>query len=166
LEPKKSNLPAFHPARGSTQPRPQLVFARDDDLGSRKSPTHLVRILVVEDDYLIASEMEHALTKAGYRVTGIAASAEEALELAAAEHPALAVMDIRLGGKRDGIDAALELFARHRIRCIFATAHQTAEARERARPANPLAWVPKPYSMSSLVEVVRRVLRDLQGGAG
>ena len=151
--------------QGPTWQRPLRFLTRDDDLGSRKAPSGPATILVVEDDYLIAAEMEDALTGAGYKVTGIAASAEEAIEMAAAERPVLAVMDIRLGGKRDGIDAALELFNRHGIRCIFASAHHTAEARERARAASPLAWVPKPFTMSSLLEVVRRVLRDLQSGA-
>jgi CheY-like chemotaxis protein len=71
-------------------------------------------------------------------------------------------MDIRLSGKRDGIDAAIELFSLHGIRCVFATAHHTAETRQRAEPANPLAWVAKPYSMASLIAVVRKAINDLQ----
>jgi hypothetical protein len=43
------------------------------------------------------------------------------------------------------------------------TAHHNPDARARARPANPLAWLPKPYTMPSLVEVVRRALADLHG---
>lgn len=99
--------------------------------------------------------------QAGLEIAGIANSAEESLELAAAERPALVVMDIRLNGKRDGVDAALELFATHGIRCVFATAHQTADAHARAEPAQPLAWVPKPYTMRTLVEVVRQAVREL-----
>jgi DNA-binding NarL/FixJ family response regulator len=104
--------------------------------------------------------MESALTEAGIEVAGVAGSAEEALLLAQAEQPALAIMDIRLAGKRDGIDAALELFVTHRIRCIFATAHNDKSTRVRAEPAQPLAWVPKPYAMASLVEAVRKALQD------
>src|SRR5437868_11880953 len=81
------------------------------------------RILVVEDDFLIAMQTEAALAAAGFHVIGTAATAEHALELAERERPALAVMDIRLASKRDGIDAARELYHELNIRCIFATAH-------------------------------------------
>jgi DNA-binding NarL/FixJ family response regulator len=121
------------------------------------------RILIVEDDFLVASDMESGLKEAGIEVAGVASSAEEAVELAKAERPALAVMDIRLAGKRDGIDAALELFATLGIRSVFATAHHDESTRTRAQPARPLAWVPKPYAMATLVEAVRRALRETRG---
>jgi DNA-binding NarL/FixJ family response regulator len=114
----------------------------------------------VEDDFLVASDMEGALTEAGIEVAGVAGSAEEALLLAQAEQPTLAIMDIRLAGKRDGIDAALELFSAHGIRCIFASAHYDKATRTRAEPAYPFAWVPKPYTMTSLVEAVLKALQS------
>ena len=137
-----------------------IAFSRDEASGGGKAHVTRSRVLIVEDDFLIASDMEAALTEAGIEVAGVAASAEEALRLADAATPALAVMDIRLAGKRDGIDAALELFARHGIRCVFATAHQDENTRTRAQPAHPLAWVPKPYAMASLVEVVQKALQN------
>lgn len=143
--------------------RPRAVFAHDDAARSGDRPAEAARILIVEDDYLVASEMEAALSQAGFAIAGLASSAEEALRLVAGQHPALVVMDIRLDGPRDGIDTALELFATRGIRCIFATAHHNPDARARASPANPLAWLPKPYTMPSLVEVVRRALADLRG---
>lgn len=135
-----------------------IAFSRDDVSGGGKAARACV--LIVEDDFLIALDMEGALTEAGIEVAGIAASAEEALLLAQAEQPALAVMDIRLAGKRDGIDAALELFEKHGIRCVFATAHQDESTRARAAPAHPLAWVPKPYAMASLTEAVHKALMN------
>jgi two-component system, response regulator PdtaR len=142
------------------------VFARDDVSGASEQAREPVRIMIVEDDFLIASEIEGALVEAGYEVAGIAGSADEAIAIAAARHPLLAVMDIRLVGPRDGIDVALELFGTHGVRCIFATAHQNPEARERAKAANPLAWVPKPYSMASLIEIVRQAVRNWRGESG
>jgi two-component system, response regulator PdtaR len=141
---------------------PVVVFTRDDASAVDKDAPELPRIMIVEDDYLIASEIEVALAEAGFDVAGVASSADEAIELAASKRPALAVMDVRLSGPRDGIYAALELFERHGIRCIFATAHHNSEARMRAQPANPLGWIAKPYPMSSLVTIVRRVVRDLE----
>jgi two-component system, response regulator PdtaR len=150
-------MPSAFPAR-----KLAVAFSRDDPAGAAKTRTEAARVLVVEDDYLVAAEIESALDQAGFDVIGIANSADEALELAAAERPLLAVMDIRLNGRRDGIDTALELFAAHGIRCIFATAHQTADARGRATPAKPIAWLPKPYTMRTLVAVVRQAVEELR----
>ena len=164
MRPKKSIAPGPLPSHRLSEPRfrPRVVFARDEATGGREAPAEPARVLIVEDDFLIASEIEAALAEAGYHVVGVAPSADEAAGMAAAERPDLAVMDIRLSGKRDGIDAALELFAKHGLRCIFATAHHNAEVRNRAAPAQPLAWIAKPYSMPSLVEAVRTALRDLR----
>jgi DNA-binding NarL/FixJ family response regulator len=141
---------------------PRLAFARDDAAGSaetrRAAPE---RILVVEDDFLVAMQMESALTEAGFEVAGVASSGEDAIELALSERPRLAVMDVRLAGRRDGIDTALQLFAEQGIRCIFATAHHDEHARRRAAPAVPLGWLHKPYTMSSLVDLVRSALAEL-----
>jgi DNA-binding NarL/FixJ family response regulator len=123
-------------------------------------------ILIAEDNYLIAAEMEMVLAQAGFEIAGIAASAEEALALAAAKRPELVLMDVGLGGQRDGIDVAIELFRNHGIRAIFATADHDESVRERAKPASPLAWLPKPYSREALVAVVRRAVHQLQGGTG
>jgi DNA-binding NarL/FixJ family response regulator len=118
-------------------------------------------ILIVEDDFLIAMEAEHVLTDAGFRLAGIAASADDAIAMAERYRPAFAIMDIRLVGQRDGVDAALELFGRHGIRCIFATAHSDQEVLRRAEPACPLGWLQKPYTMPSLVAAVRRALDEV-----
>jgi DNA-binding NarL/FixJ family response regulator len=140
------------------------VFARDDAASAEEQIDEAARILVVEDDFLVALEMESALTEAGFVVAGVATSGEDAIELAVSERPRLAVMDIRLAGARDGIDTALQLFAQLGIRCIFATAHQDDQARRRAAPAVPLGWLQKPYTMTSLVGMVRRALADLDKG--
>ena len=162
--PKPPIIAGARAAHRPPQPhhRPQPVFACESDLGVTKRSEAADRILIAEDDFLVASEMEAALAQAGFEVIGIASSADQALDLAAAERPALVVMDVRLNGTRDGIDTALELFATHGIRCVFATAHQTAETRMRAQPANPLRWLAKPYTMLSLVDAVRRALQELQ----
>jgi two-component system, response regulator PdtaR len=139
-----------------------VVFSRDDNSGAVKGPSGAARVLIVEDDHLVGSEMEGALEHAGFSVVGIGTSAEEVLQLAAEHRPQLVVMDIRLKGQRDGIDAAIDLFSLYGIRCVFATAHHTAETRKRAEPASPLAWIAKPYTMASLVAAVRKALNDIK----
>jgi DNA-binding response OmpR family regulator len=146
-----------HLVRGSG-----FVYARDDATGSVKSSSEATRLLVVEDDFLLATEAEAALQDAGYDVGEIAASAEDALNAAASEPFTLVVMDIRLASRMDGIDCAVELFKRYGLRCIFATAHYDDETRRRAEPAEPLGWLHKPYRASSLVMAVRDALDRLR----
>jgi two-component system, response regulator PdtaR len=129
-----------------------------DATDSEQAPA---RILVVEDDFLIAMQTETALSDAGFEVVGTAATAEEAISLAWEKRPVLAVMDIRLAGERDGIDAARQLFSEFNIRCIFATAHDDARTRERAEPFAPLGWLPKPYTARSLVALVAEAVSEL-----
>ena len=123
----------------------------------------IARILIVEDDLLVATQMEAALVDAGFEIVGIATTGREALRLAGSESPTLVVMDIRLADDRDGIDTALELFRLHGIRSIFASAHSDQEARQRARPASPLGWLQKPYTMASLTAIVRAALSEHRG---
>jgi DNA-binding response OmpR family regulator len=140
--------------------RPRLVFARDDTSGAGKRPDAPPRVLVVEDDFLVSSQMEEALNEAGFEVIDVVATAEDAVERGAARDLRLVVMDIRLAGKRDGVDAAIELLERHGVRTIFATAHADAEIRTRAEKARPVAWLQKPYSMASLIAAVREALNS------
>jgi two-component system, response regulator PdtaR len=132
-------------------------------LGDRQTgPTKLRRVLLVEDDYIAASDAEAALLDAGFEVIGPANSAEEAIELAHTERPELIIMDIRLAGPRDGIDAAREIFRSTGIRSLFATAHSTPEVLRRAEEVAPLGWLSKPYAPHALLNCVRAALAKLE----
>jgi DNA-binding NarL/FixJ family response regulator len=120
------------------------------------------RILVVEDDYFVAIDLEDGLREAGMQVLGPVSTAEAALALAHAERPILAVMDIRLAGQKDGIEAALELYRELGIRCIFASAQVEPPYRQRAAPARPLGWVQKPYTLSAVVAAVKNALPEAE----
>ena len=117
------------------------------------------RILIVEDDYFVALELENRLLDAGFAVVGIAVTAEEAVAKAASHKPTLAIMDIRLAGARDGIDAAIELSETLGIPSIFATAHGDPHTRKRAELARPVGWLQKPYPSDALVAVVEAALK-------
>jgi DNA-binding NarL/FixJ family response regulator len=120
------------------------------------------KILIVEDDHLVALDIEAALLDAGFAVTGIAASAEEALRRAKDERPRLVLMDIRLAGGSDGVAAALDLYREEGIRSLFATAHSDSEMRRRAEDARPLGWLAKPYQPHVLIRAVREALAALE----
>ncbi len=121
------------------------------------------RILVVEDEWLIATEIEYALETAGYEIVGLAMSADEAVRLAEQHRPDLIIMDIRLHGSRDGVDAALEIWQRLRLRSMFASAHIDPQMRERASPANPAGWLGKPFSSGQLLQALELALQALKG---
>ena len=162
LKPRYAVLPFSQPSERRALPinRPYVLFARNDESGSKKATSERTRIVIAEDDYLVATQMEDALMQAGF-LPAVVASAEEAVKAAVDNRVALVIMDIRLAGKRDGVDAAIELFQKHGMRCIFATAHADTAVRQRAEDAHPLGWLQKPYSMTSLIELVREALGRL-----
>jgi DNA-binding NarL/FixJ family response regulator len=139
--PDSDDLATGHAARALTQ---------------ESAKERVTGVLIVEDDFLIGMQTESALLDAGIGVVGIASTAEEAVLIARQHKPVLAVMDIRLAGQRDGIEAAGDLFREFGVRCIFATAHDDQGTRSRAEPFAPLGWLAKPYTMASLIALVRR----------
>jgi two-component system, response regulator PdtaR len=139
-----------------------MVFAADYEAGGEAATQSAPRILIVEDEYLVAAELETSLAEAGFAVIGIAATAADAIRLARAEHPTLIVMDIRLAGRRDGITAAIEIYRETGIRCIFATAYAEPQMRQRAAAVAPLGWLAKPYQAEALIALIRDALRELR----
>ena len=99
------------------------------------------RLLVVEDEFFLAVQIEDWLLEDGFEVVDVVHTAEEAIAVAVAERPDLVIMDIRLASETDGITAALEILSRTGIRCIFATAFADAATRERGEKAQPFAWL-------------------------
>jgi len=112
------------------------------------------RIVVVEDDVFIRlDEMTH-LRAAGHMVVGTADSALDAVRVVERERPDLVLMDVRLVGERDGIEAAIEIWQRFSIRCVFVSANLDPTARNKAAAANPLGFLEKPFSPNSLIAAV------------
>lgn len=81
-----------------------------------------VQILVVEDEYILAINLQESLESLGYTVLGIADSAEEAIEKATESRPNLILMDIRLRGEMDGIQASEQIWRNLQIPIIYLTA--------------------------------------------
>lgn len=148
-------MPRAQPS-GRAQPSPATSPASADQ--PRRDGAGQPRILVVEDDYFVALELEQVLREAGYAVVGIAVTAEEALTLARRHRPQLAVMDIRLAGRRDGIAAACALRAELGVPSVFASAHGDPETRRRAERARPLGWLLKPYAPEAALALVAAAL--------
>jgi DNA-binding NarL/FixJ family response regulator len=103
-----------------------------------------MRILIVEDDILIAMHLAMLVADFGHEVCGTARTAAEAVSQAAALTPDVALMDIRLAGPGTGVDAARELHARQCLRCIFVSANLDDETRASLQPCEPIDFVGKP----------------------
>jgi CheY-like chemotaxis protein len=119
------------------------------------------RILIVEDEVLVAWMTRETLQEAGFDVVGVAADHPAAVDAALAQRPDLVLMDIRLAGGTSGISAAIEIFEKTGIRAIFVTA-TGAGKKLRAEPAQPLGWLAKPYDPSHLVALVGAALADMR----
>ncbi|MFV3077080.1 response regulator [Niveispirillum fermenti] len=121
-----------------------------------------VRVLIVEDDALVALGVRLTLTELGYYVVGIAASELEALSITALEEPHLALMDIRLRGANDGVQVARRLWLEQGVRSIFLSAYADEQTMERVAQAKPLGFVQKPYSAQQLRTALDLACQRLQ----
>ena len=149
------------PLRLSKDPPPQQRTPAGRIEEPDTQPITKVRILIVEDEFLVAMTLEHELSESGYEIAGVAGSADAAAEMAHRERPAFILMDIRLAGARDGIDAALQIFSETGIRCLFATANADETSRKRAALARPLGWLQKPYHHAALISAISEAIKAL-----
>jgi len=111
-------------------------------------PAKAYKVLVVEDEGLIAHDIATRVEALGHEVVGTVSTAEEAIEQAAGAD--LVLMDIRIDGHRDGIAAAQEVRARHHVPVVFLTAHADRATLERAKAASPFGYIVKPLGPASL----------------
>jgi PAS domain S-box-containing protein len=116
------------------------------------------KILVVEDEWIIAEDVSECLQRLGYEVCAIASTGEEALEAAERHQPVIALMDIRLRGQMDGIEAAEQISERHGIPVIFLTAHMDQQTLDRAKHADPFGYLTKPLNERDLGVAVQIAL--------
>lgn len=109
-----------------------------------------VAVLLVEDETLAALAMRDDLEELGCQVVGWAMSASDAERLAATTPPDIIVMDVRLKGQPDGVEAAIRLRERTRAPIIFVTGGVDVDTRERMRKVAPAAIVNKPLTQQDL----------------
>ena len=108
------------------------------------------RILVVEDDNIVAMDLQHMLVDLGYSVVAVAKSGEDAVEREAELNPDLVLMDIKLDGSMDGIEAAGHIRDRAAIPVIYLTAYSDEAMLRRATVSEPAGYVLKPISEGAL----------------
>ena len=118
-----------------------------------------LRVLVVEDEFFISLDTKALLQSMGHTVVAIAVSADQAVRLAGQEKPDVVLMDIRLAGTRDGIDAAEEIRSRFGVSSIFVTANSDPQTRRRAQAVQTLDFLEKPLTEQRLRLCLSRVGR-------
>ena len=116
-----------------------------------KSSLAATNILIVEDEGLIALDLETHLLNLGYQIAGIAETGRLAIQKALASPlPDLILMDIRLKGDMDGIEAASKIIAQIDIPIIFLTAFADNSTLNRAKLISPFAYIRKPFDIADL----------------
>src|SRR6185437_12676125 len=118
------------------------------------------KILVAEDEALIAMDLKARLENLGYEVPDIATGAEAAIRLAGSYTPDLVLMDIGLDGKNDGIEAAAAIRHQLNIPVIFLTSHADSETMDRARLSEPFGYVVKPFGSINFRAIIEVAIQN------
>jgi len=113
-----------------------------------------IKILIVEDEMVIAANISLQLSSLGYEVTGIVPRGEEALLHVKQNPPDLVLLDIQLKGKLDGIETAMAMQKNFKIPIIYLTANADDEHFNRAKETNPLAFISKPFKKLDLQRAI------------
>jgi two-component system, response regulator PdtaR len=119
-----------------------------------------IRVLVVEDEFVVAMTMKEELEDAGYEVSGIAATADSAVQLAAAGSPDVILMDLRLRGAEDGVDAACRIHAQGmNPAVIFLTGSAEPQAIARIQQDHPASVIFKPAAFNEIERAIQAAVR-------
>jgi CheY-like chemotaxis protein len=120
------------------------------------------RILVVEDDRIIARYLRMILEQLGYEVTALASTGQAAINEAETTKPDLILMDIILDGAMDGIEAAGVIRSHLNIPLIYLTAYSDRATRERADVTQPFGYLSKPIMKDDLRRIIEQALSTAQ----
>lgn len=121
-----------------------------------------VKILVVEDEIVIADNICDILEKLGYEVLEPVINYSEAIEQLETEKPDLALLDIQLAGKKDGIDLAWKIKEEYDIPFIFLTSNADPRTIERAKDLSPPAYLVKPFNRDDLYTSIELALHNFK----
>jgi len=108
------------------------------------------RILIVEDEHIVAMGIKRMLKGLGYTVTGVASSGEDAISKAESTFPDLVLMDIMLKGELDGVEAAKEIKERFDVPIVYLTAYSDSNILERVKKTGPFGYIVKPFDEKDL----------------
>ncbi len=116
------------------------------------------KILIVEDERIVAEDIKTKLEYVGYAVAGIASSGEESVKKAEKLQPDLVLMDIVLEGKMDGIEAAAQILYRFNIPVVYLTAYSDERTLKKAKATEPFGFIIKPFEAQDLFTAIEMAL--------
>lgn len=119
-----------------------------------------LRILIIEDEAIIAEDMRLMLEDLGYHVVGLALDYEEGIELLETSNPDIVLTDIALGGPRDGVDLARIIRSKYMVPFIFVTSHSDRTTIERAKQHLPNGYLVKPFDACDLFTSIEVALAN------
>jgi CheY-like chemotaxis protein len=128
--------------------------------GDSMAMDSFTRVLIVEDERLVARELERRLRRLGYTVVALASTGIEAIHQALEHQPDLVLMDIRLRGQMDGIEAVASIRKHLNVRVVYMSAYIDEATLARAQATQPDAFLPKPFSNNSFQEMLQQVLPE------
>ena len=123
---------------------------------------HKIKILVVENEPLIARDLKMSLERLGYEVSAVVATYQDALSKAHQARPDLALMDINIDGNKDGIQTAKALKLHYDIPIIFLTSLRELETVQKAKESDPFGYLVKPFRADDLQTSIEIALHNHQ----
>jgi len=120
------------------------------------------KILIVEDEALIALALRKEFEKFGYDACDLVFSGEDAIAKAEHDKPDVVLMDIKIQGEIDGIKAAQQIHSRFGIPIAFISGYVGQETREKAQTVDPIAYFVKPFRFRKVLETIDSALRKLK----
>lgn len=130
---------------------PQTVRRRQAAAGQESPMLAQKRVIIVEDEGITQIQLRNILTRAGMLVVGAARSGPEGVEVAVQEKPDLVLMDIRMPGEYDGLEAARRILAEQSICVVLLTAFNEEGYREQARKLGACGYIIKPIDRDTLL---------------
>lgn len=121
-------------------------------------PSNSFKILVVEDEAIIAMDIQFLLRKLGFSQLEVVDTGEESVRKVAVEKPHLVLMDIKLKGELDGIDAAKQIFFEYNVPVIYITAFGDEKTIERANGSARFGFITKPFEETELQTTIQSAL--------
>lgn len=116
------------------------------------------KILLVEDEQIAAMDIREMIEESNYEVPNVVRTAEEALDHLENDEVELVIMDIRLPGEKDGVDAVEEINESYDIPIVYLTAHSDEKTLERAKQTNPAGFLVKPVTEADLRTTLEMVI--------
>lgn len=120
-----------------------------------------IRVLVVEDEWIVSEEVKELLLLSGYEVAGQAAEANDALEILDEKKVDVALLDINIDGDTDGIELAHQILEKHQCAIIFLTAFDDDKFINRAKGVKPAAYIVKPFEERNLKIAIEMAFNNL-----